>query len=164
MKWIVALLLALMFMGGAALVYWGPAHGYLVACEKQAEIACTLERETREGVRRWQLALGSDAEAVVRVVPVRRSTARVLLYLKSPAREVFAAEFKGGEAAVAAAAAAAQLNQVFTSRHPASVRLEIRPPAHMLWLAWGALGFLGLFVLAALQALRRLEPTAASHA
>lgn len=148
MKLLVKILLGLMVLGAAGMVHWGPVRGYAVACEKRAAIACVLERDTSEGTQRRHLALASDARAVVRVQPVRRGPARVLLYLASASGEVFAAEFEGNDATAAAADAATRLNQAFAAAGPAAARIEARPPAYLRWLLWSGVAFLGLLAWA----------------
>ena len=147
LKWLVATLLAAMLIGAAAMVYWLPVQGYGVACEKSEQIFCQLERDTSQGLRSSQVALGTTAIATVEVKPRRRGSSRVLLYLKSSSQAVFAAEFEAAAAVAQAEAAAAELNRVFSSVTPASVRVVVRPPPYLKWLAWGGVCFLGIFVL-----------------
>ncbi|MFZ5531572.1 MAG: hypothetical protein ACOY4U_11065 [Pseudomonadota bacterium] len=160
MKLLVKILLGLMVPGAAAMVHWGPVRGYVVACEKRAAITCVLERDTATGMQRRHVALGTDARAVVRVQPVRRGPARVLLYLASASGEVFAAEFEGSDATAAAADAVAQLNRAFAATGPATARIEARPPAHLRWLLWGGVAFLGLLAWASWRELRKPDESA----
>lgn len=155
LKWVVAALLAALLMGAAAMAYWLPVQGYSITCAKAVLISCELQRDTWSNQRTWQVALGSEAIATVKVQPRRRGTARVFLYLNSSSQAVFAAEFED-DAAVAqaeAAAAAAELNRVFSSAVPASVRVVAHPPAYFTWLIWGGITFLGMLVLVIYRAL-----------
>jgi hypothetical protein len=146
LKWAVAILLGVMLLGGMGVVYWVPVHGYSVSCEKARQISCAIEQETSSGLHRWDVQLGTKVLAAFRVEPRRRGSPRVLLYLDSSTQTIFAAEFEGGAAVANAQAAAVQLNQVFLSSNPASVRVEARPPSYLRWLAWGGLGFFSLLV------------------
>ena len=83
----------------------------------------------------------------------RRGSARVFLHLISGSQAVFAAEFEGGAAVVQAEEAAAELNRVFSSATPASVRVVASPPSYFRWLTWGGIGFLGMLVLVIYRAL-----------
>ena len=163
-KPVVAVLLAVMLLGGSAMLFLSPARGYVVACRKAQQIQCALERETSDGTRTWQLALGADATALVRVEWRRRGGSRVFLYLSSGSQETFAAELEGGTAIADAQAAAAKLNRVFTSVGVASTRVEARPPAYLRWLAWGTLGIMALLVLAIYRELFRREDIAPAFA
>ena len=145
-KPLVAVLLAVMLLGGAAMLLRAPVLGYGVTCSKSPQIQCLLERETSDGTQRWQVPLGADAAAVVRVEPRLRSGSRVFLYLTSGSREVFAAEFEGGSAIADAQDAAAKLNRVFASGGEATAKVEARPPAYLRWLAWVGLGVMALLV------------------
>lgn len=144
---LVAALLGVMLLGGAAMLLRAPARGYVVTCTKSPQISCMIERETSDGTHSWQVPLGSDAAAVVRVEPRRRGGSRVFLYLSSGSREVFAAEFEGGTAVADAYAAATKLNGVFVSGSMVTARVEVRPPAYLRWLAWGGLGVMALLVV-----------------
>lgn len=62
-------------------------------------------------------------------------------------QSIFAAELEGGDAEPQAHAAAARLNQVFSSITAASARIEVRPPSSMRPLIWGGFGFFVLLVL-----------------
>lgn len=163
-KPVVAVLLAVMLLGGSVMLFLAPVRGYVVACRKAQQIQCALERETSDGTRTWQLALGADATALVRVEWRRRGGSRVFLYLSSGSQETFAAEFEGDTAIADAQAAAAKLNRVFTSGGVASTRVEARPPAYLRWLAWGTLGIMALLVLAIYRELFRREDTAPAFA
>jgi hypothetical protein len=147
-KPLVAVLLALMLLGGAVMLYRGPVRSYGVTCTKGQEVHCLLERATSGGMQTSQARLGSDAAAVVRVEPRRRGGSRVFLYLRSGSRETFAAEFEGGTAIDDAQAAATKLNRAFAADGAATATVEARPPAYLRWLAWGALGVMALLVLA----------------
>lgn len=154
--------LALLFGLGAVLLYRAPVRRYVVACERTTtQVVCVLERTTAgDETQRRRVPLGPDAAAaaVVRVMPQRRGPARVLLYLESPIRvAVFAAEFEGTDAAAAAEAAAAQLNQVLqptSTPGVAAARIEAVPPPILRWVAWGGLGVMGMLILAAYRHLR----------
>lgn len=100
------------------------------------------------------MPLDSEASAGVRLLPQRRGSARVLLYLTSPAQAVFAAEFEGGDATAAAAAAAARLNEVFRASGPASVRIEAEPSPAFRPAAWSALAVMGLLIAAVYRQVR----------
>jgi hypothetical protein len=155
--------LAVLLVLGAALLYCAPVHRYVVACEHgTSDVVCVLERQpartTGGGAQRWRVPLGTAAAAVVRKMPQRRGPARVLLYLESPGREapVFAAEFEGADASVAATVAAAQLNRVLrgTAGPGAAARVEAEAPPILRWVAWAGLGVMGLLVLAAYRHVR----------
>ncbi|MGB4812544.1 MAG: hypothetical protein WBP13_08720 [Methylophilaceae bacterium] len=152
-KWVVAVLLAAMLVGAATMAYWFTVYGYSVTCHKSDLISCEVQRETFSDRHTWQVALGTQAVATVKIQPRRRGSARVLLFLNSGPQNFFAAEFEGGAAVAQAEAAAAQLNHVFFSSVPASVRVVARPPAYFTWLIWGGIGFLGMFVLVICRAL-----------
>ncbi|MDB4887872.1 MAG: hypothetical protein JWN79_3310 [Gemmatimonadetes bacterium] len=147
-KPLVAVLLALMLVGGAAMLIRGPAHHYAVTCTKAQQIQCVVERATSSGIESRPLVLGPDAAAAVRIATRRRGPARVFLYLHSGSRDVFAAEFEGSTADADAEAAAAALTRVFASEGPATARVEAQPPAYLRWLAWGILGVMALLVFA----------------
>jgi hypothetical protein len=98
--------------------------------------------------------LDSGASAVVHVMPQRRGSARVLLYLASPTREVFAAEFEGADAAATAEAAAARLNEVLRTSAPASARVEAEPPPAFRWMAWSGVAVTGLLIAAGYRGVR----------
>jgi len=157
LKWVVTVLLGLMLSGGVAMVYWSPVHAYRVACKKAQEISCVFERERASGLNSWQMPLGAQAAAVVRVEPRRRGPDRVFLFLQSGSHAVFAAEFEGSAAVAEAEAARAKLNRVFSSEGPAFARIEARQASYLLWLTWGFLGFLGLLVLAIFRELYKPE-------
>jgi hypothetical protein len=160
LKWVVIVLLGLMLSGAAAMVYWAPVHAYGITCSKAQQISCAIDRETAGGVNSWQVPLGAQTHAAVRVEPQRRGSARVFLYLESPAQAVFAAEFEGSAAVSEAESACAQLNRVFSSTSPTSARIEVRPPSYLRWMAWGGIGFLGLLVLAVYRELCEPERSA----
>lgn len=157
LKWVLIVLLGLMLSGAAAMAYWAPVHAYGITCSKAQQISCAIDRETAGGRDTWQVPLGAQAHAAVRVQPQRRGSDRVFLYLESPSQAVFAAEFEGSAAVSEAEAARAQLNQVFSSTGPASARIEVRPPSYLRWMAWGGIGFLGLLVLAIYRELWKPE-------
>ncbi|CAN5169621.1 hypothetical protein BH11PSE14_BH11PSE14_11500 [soil metagenome] len=146
LKWIVAVLLAAMVLGAAAMAYL-PVQGYSVTCKKSEMIICELQRETSSDHGTWQAVLGTSAIAAVKIQPRRRGSARVLLYLSSSSQTIFAAEFEGGSALAEAEAAAAQLNRVFSSEIPASVHVVAHPPGYFRWLIWAGIGLLVVFVL-----------------
>ena len=131
LKWVVAALLAALLVGAAAMAYWLPVQGYSITCAKAVLISCELQRDTLSNQRTWQVALGSEAIATVKVQPRRRGAARVFLYLNSSSQAVFAAEFEDGAAVAQAEAAAAELNRAFSSAVPASVRVVSHPPAYV---------------------------------
>jgi hypothetical protein len=158
-KPLVAILLGLMLLGGAAMLLLAPVHGYGVTCRKAQQISCTIEREESGGIQASQVPLGPDAAAVVRVEPRRRGGSRVFLYLTSGSREAFAAEFEGGDAIDDAQAAATRLNRVFAASGAATERIEVRPPAYLRWLAWGTLGVMALLVLAIYHEMSRRDGT-----
>ena len=158
LKWSVVGLLAAMVLGGAALIHFGPVHGYVISCDKTQQITCGLQRDTSQELQYWQVPLGASATATVQVKTNRRSRPRVFLYLNSDAQSVFAAEFEDGDAAAHAHATAARLNQLFSSATPASLRIEVRPPSHMKPLIWGGFGFFVLLVLVIYRELFKPEP------
>lgn len=110
MKPLVAVLLALMLLGGALMLLRGTAQAYRVSCRKAQQIMCEVERETASGKQTSRIPLGAEATAVVRVEARRRGGSRVFLYLSSGSQKAFAAEFEGGNADADAQAAAAKLN------------------------------------------------------
>jgi hypothetical protein len=118
-----------------------------------------LEQTRAARTQRTSVPIDAGASAVVRVEPRRRGGARTLLYLDTPARAVFAAEFEGGDAADAASRAAEQLNRVLRGTAPRA-RIEVAPPPFLRWLAWGGLGVMGLLILAGYREARR-RPAAA---
>jgi len=158
LKWLVASLLVAMVLGAAALIQFGGVRGYTVRCEKSQQISCLLQRDTAGGIKSWQVPLGASASAEVQVKTYRRSQPRVFLYLKSAAQSVFAAEFEGGDDVANAQAAAARLNQVFSSSGPASAQLEVRPASYMRPMIWAGYGFFVLLVLVILRELFKPEP------
>jgi hypothetical protein len=145
------LLLALLAGAAAVMLYRGPVQRYAVACERTTQVTCDLEQATAARTQRRQVPLGPNPSAVVRIVPRRRAGPRVLLYLRSAANEVFAAEFEGANAGIRGEAAAAQLNSVLEATAPASVRITVAAPPFLRWLAWSALGVMALLVLAGLR-------------
>lgn len=152
-KWLVVAVFAAMLLAAATVAYRLPVEGYSVACEKVTLISCELVRDTFSGLKTSQVALGPKAIATVKVVPVRRGSARVFLYLNSGSQAVFAAEFEAGAAVAQAEAAATELNRVFSSTTHAHAHVVTRPPPYFSWLMWGAVGFFGLLALAVYQAL-----------
>lgn len=142
------LVFALLLGAAAVMVYRMPVQRYVVACERTTQVACTLEQATNTETRRWNVALGADATANVRLMPQRRGGPRVLLYLTSAAGAIFAAEFEGGDAVITAEAAAAQLNQVLRASTPGSTRVVAAPPSLFRWAAWGMLAVMGLLIIA----------------
>jgi hypothetical protein len=155
MRHVALVLLVPLLAGAAALAFWGPVRGYDVRCTKDTRIACTIERHTSSGPSVQSFVLDAPATADVRLMPVRRGSARILLYLVSAPHDVFAAEFEGKDAYAQAQAAAAQLNTLFAAAQPGAVRIEVRPPAYMQWMLWGAVAFLALLVAAAARAVPR---------
>jgi hypothetical protein len=149
--------LALLLGAGAVMLFQAPVTRYVVTCTRAAQLSCVLERTRGRGVRRSGVGLGPEASAVVRVVPGRRGSVRILLYLQSPQRELFAAEFEGGEAGEAANAAAARLNAVLAHSAPATVRVEAAPPVLYRRLAWTGLAVMGLLTLAGYREVRRRD-------
>lgn len=147
LKWVVAALLAAMLVDVVVVAYRIPVKRYIVTCEKSQMISCELQRETSADHQTWQGTLGPHAVARVKIQPVRRGAARVLLDLDSGSQAFFAAEFEGGAAGAHAEAAASELNHVFSSAVPASVRVVARPPTYLAWMMWGGIGFLGMIVL-----------------
>ena len=147
LKWGVAALLAVMLVGVSAIAYWLPVKRYIVTCTKLQIISCALQRETPSEHRTWQVDLGNNAIATVKIQPARRGSARVFLYLNSNFETFFAAEFEGGAAVAQAQAAAAELNHFFSSALPAPVRIVASPPAYLTWMLWGGIGFLCMLVL-----------------
>jgi len=138
-------ILAVLMAAGAALLHWGPVTHYAVECQRTSVVSCTIERSKSAGAtERWNLTLGPDANATVRVIPRRRSDPSVYLYLRSNGEDIFAAQFEGSNAASEAEAAASRLNQVFGSTFPATARIEARPPAYFRWVSWGGLGVMAL--------------------
>lgn len=140
---------------GIVMLYQVPVRRYTVACERTAQATCILERSRAGRAYRTSVPLDSGASAVVRLMPQRRGSARVLLYLETPVRSVFAAEFEGADAASAAAGAAAQLNEVLQGTTRTAARIEAVPPPLLRWLSWGALGVMGLLILAGYREARR---------
>ena len=146
-KWVVAVLLALMLVGIVVVAYCLPVKNYAVTCTKSEIIICVIERETFSRRESWQVALGAKAIATVKIQPRRRGSSRVLLYLNSSSKNVFAAEFEGSDAFVQAEAAAKTLNRAFSSLSPVSAHVVASPPVYFNWLIWGGIIFFGLFVL-----------------
>lgn len=157
LKWLLAILLAVMALGGAALIQFGGVRGYRIHCEKAHAAACVLQRETSRGIQSWRVPLGPHATAKVQVETYPRSRPRVFLYLHDDTRSVFAAEFEGGDEVARANAAALQLNRVFASATPASVQLEVRPASYMRPLIWAGFGFFVLMALVIWRALFKAE-------
>ncbi len=160
MKTTPLLVLAILLGLGAVMLYRAPVQRYVVACERTTQVACILEQTRSVGTQRLRVPLGANASAVVRVVPQRRGTARVFLYLESMPDAIFAAEFEGKDAATAAEAAAAQLNRVLKASTPAVARVDAVPPQLFRWFAWAALGVMGLLVLAGYRDVRSRAPAA----
>jgi hypothetical protein len=154
-KPLLAVLLILMLFGATALVIWGPVRSYGVNCQKADLISCEVRRETAREMNSWQLPMGPDAQAQVRLQRNRRGSPRVLLYLVSSTRQAFVAEFEGGAANENANEAAAKFNQLFASKTPATVSIEVRPPPYLRWMAWGTLAFAALMVLVVYRELFR---------
>ena len=157
-------ILAVLLGLGALLLYRAPVHRYAVACERMPTevVSCVLEQTAAPGTQHWQVPLGPDARAIVRVRAQRRGPARVLLYLEAPGRApVFAAEFEGADAATDAETAAAQLNPVLQRQESTgasaaapplggrAARVQAVAPASLRWMAWGGLGVMGLLIVAA---------------
>jgi hypothetical protein len=143
----------MLMAAGAALLHWGPVTHYAVECQRSSGTACVIERSKATGTaERWNVDLGPDANATVRVIPRRRSGPSVYLYLHSNGNEIFAAQFEGSDAARDAEAAASRLNQVFSSNLSATARIEARPPAYFRWLSWGGLGVMALLIAALCRA------------
>jgi hypothetical protein len=159
MRTVPFLVLALLLGAGAVMLVRAPARRYVVACERTSQVACVLEQSRAAGTERWQVPLGPHDSAVVRVLPQRRGSERILLYLQSPTRAVFAAEFEGADAAATAATAAARLNAVLRGAAPLA-RIEVVPPPLFRQLAWGALGVMGLLIVAGYREVRRRPPRA----
>ena len=158
MKVVPYLVLTLLLGLGGVMLYKVPVHRYVVACERTTRASCVLEQTGASGALRTYVPLDPGASATVRVMPQRRGDARILLYLATPARAVFAAEFEGGDAADAATQAAEQLNRVLRAATPGKARVEAVPPPLLRWLSWGGLGFMGLLILAGYRETRR-RPT-----
>lgn len=155
MKAVPFLVLTLLLGLGTAMLYQAPVRRYVVACERTTRVSCILEQSRTGRAQRDLVPLDAGGSAVVRVMPQRRGRARVLLYLETPARSVFAAEFEGQDAAATAAGAAAQLNGVLQATTPMSARIEAVAPPLLRWLSWGALGVMGLLILAGYREARR---------
>ncbi len=147
LKWVVVVLLAAMLVGVTGMAYWVPVQGYIVTCEQSGLISCEIERRLYTNKQSWQVALGTKANATVKIQPMRRGLSRVFLYLSSSSQSVFAAEFEGGGGVAQANAAAAKLNRIFSSDVPMSASVEARPPAYFKWLIWGGISFFGILVL-----------------
>ena len=156
-------ILAVLLGLGALLLYRAPVHRYVVACERMPteDVSCVLEQTRSPGTQHWQVPLGPDARAIVRVRAQRRGPARVLLYLEAPGHApVFAAEFAGADAATDAETAAAQLNPVLRRQEASgasastprpgvrAARVEAVAPPSLRWMAWGGLGVMGLLIVA----------------
>lgn len=154
------MLLALLLGIGALVLYRMPVRRYAVTCERTTRLACVLEQVRSSDTRRTSVTLGTNASAVVRIVPGRRGTVRVFLYLETPSNAVFAAEFEGGDAGENATAAATRLNQVLRSAAPAVAHVEAVPPPLYRRMAWSTLGVMGLLTLAAHRETRRRAPVA----
>jgi len=149
LKKLLLVILGLLTTAGAALVHWGPVRKYVIECERVSDLICTVERSEATGTRRWRFQFSPDTAATIRIVPRRRSSDDVYLYLRSAEHEVFAAQFESLDGVREAEAAAAQLNQLFQSTLPAKTRVEVRPPAYFRWLSWGALSFMVLLIAVA---------------
>lgn len=156
MKTAVFAVLAVLWVLGAAMLYWAPVRGYAVACERTTDLACVLERTGASGTRRTLVPLPGGAVAVVRILVQRRGASRVLLELQTPDQAIFAAEFEGADAGSAAEAAAAQLNTVLRAPvAPARARITAAPPPIYRIAAWSGLGVMGLIILAGVREARR---------
>ena len=147
LKWVATTMLAAMLVGVTAVAYFLPVKRYVVTCMHSRTISCELQRDTSSETKSWNVKLGSNPAAIVKIQPVRRGTARVFLYLTSNSGTYFAAEFEGGSARANANAAAALLSKNFSSTHSASVRVVASPPQYLTWLLWGGVSFLGALVL-----------------
>ncbi len=147
LKWVAAALLAAMLVGVTAIAYWLPVKRYVVTCRHSQTISCRLQRDTSSEHQSWNIELGSNPMATVKIQTVRRGSARVFLYLTSNSANYFAAEFEGGSARANAETAAAALNGYFSSAHSTSVRVVASPPEYLTWLLWGGIGFLVALVL-----------------
>ena len=139
--------LTVMLVLGAVMLYRAPVRRYVVTCEHTSRLACGLEQTTSSGVQRWDVLLDTGASAIVRVVRQRRGNSRVLLYLATPTRTNFAAEFEGGNAVDAATQAADQLNRVLRGTTPGTARVEAAPPPLLRWFSWGALAVMALLII-----------------
>ena len=156
MKTTILVVLAVLCVLGAAMLYWAPARGYAVTCERTTDLACVLERTGASGTRRTLVPLPNGGAAVVRILPRRRGASRVMLELQTPDQSVFAAEFEGADADSAADAAAAQLNALLRARTaPARVRITVAPPPAYKIAAWSGLGVMGLIILTGVREIRR---------
>lgn len=147
LKWLAAVMLAAMLVGVTAVAYWLPVKRYVVTCTHSRTISCELQRDTASEHKRWNIELGDNPVAIVKIQPVRRGSARIFLYLTSNSGTYFAAEFEGGSARANANTAAELLNNTFSSTHPASLRVVASPPQYLTWLLWGGVSFLGALVL-----------------
>ena len=127
----ILILLGLMIAGGAAMLLFAPVTHYTIECSHTPAAQCTLVRGRLLDVVRGGPVIvvvpGFDA-AVVDIVPVRRGSPRVLLYLQTRGQRRFAAEFEGADAGDAAYAAARTLDDFVA--HPAqqTVRVDAHAP------------------------------------
>ena len=166
MKWGIAGILAVLFSGAAWVLMRMPPQRYVVACARDGRVTCQLERprglvaSSSDGdVRRRTMLLADTAtRAVVRVLPVRRGTARTLVYFVSSADTQFVAEFEGGDAGTEAADAVEALNRVFGGLEQRA-RVVAESPAYLRWMAWGMLGVGVLLIGAILTATPRPAAT-----
>ena len=161
---IILVVLALMVGGGAAMLLLAPTTAYAIACTRTPPAQCTLTQGRRLEIgahdrRSTVVALDSVDSASVRLVPGRRGSLRVLLYLEGRPQPRFAAEFEGSDAGDAAFAAARRLNGFFTQPGETAVRVDVSPPRLLGMLSW-----LGLIVAALLVVLAGVRISRAQSA
>ena len=152
--------LVLMLGAGAGMVWLLPVSRYTVRCTRSVEPQCALEQRRATGATTTLVPLppGDLATATVKIVVPRRSGPRVLLYLQSPARSYFAAEFEGSDAGDSAFAAARRLNAFLTTPAAPHFVLVVRPPSIFRWLAGVALAVTALLVALASRGRRNQRP------
>lgn len=154
-KLVPVLVLTLLLAAGVAILYRMPVQRYVVTCERTGRAACILEQSSGGRTSRTTVPVEAGTSAVVRYLSQRRGDPRVLLYLSSPARSDFAAEFEGGDAGENATRAAERLNAVLRGGTSATARIEAVPPPYLRWLSWGGLGVMALLTLALYRDARR---------
>lgn len=140
--------LVLMLGGGVWVVWLLPVSHYAVRCSRVGATRCALEqgRATRARTVIVPLPGADSATATVKILVPRRSGPRVLLYLQTPARSYFAAEFEGSDAGDSAFAAARRLNVFLTTPAAPPFELVVTPPALAHRLAWVGLAVMALLI------------------
>ncbi|MBK4737318.1 hypothetical protein [Noviherbaspirillum pedocola] len=152
--------LAVLMAAGAAVLHWGPIKKYVIKCERASAVTCAVEQVKASSPQSWAFQLAPDATSFVRIVPRRRSSNSVYLYLRSADKEIFAAQFESNEAFTDANAASERLNRFFRDTDPDTIKIEIVPAPYIRWISWSLIAVLGLFVAATLQSAWSRRPHA----